>query len=278
MNTSTGERLETFIFNANTAEHLHRYAVAMELCSGKKILDIACGDGYGSKLLSFVAAEVLGVDIDLHTIEQAKNKYQNGNISFLVGSANKIPVENETVDVVVSFETLEHHNLHREMFSEIKRVLKKGGVLLISTPDKLNYSDKHSYTNPFHVKELYKSEFESLVNYFFLNTEIFSQKYSCGSLIINDLSTNSNFKIYSGDFNSLAEHNFSENSIYNICLASDSILPLISNSFFDASNIQNKLQKMQMDNLKNDYEKSFSFRVGKMITAPFRFLKRSLAK
>lgn len=66
----TGERLETFVFNETTIEHLHRYAIAMEFCSGKTVLDIACGEGYGSNLLSAKATHVTGMDADAITIEK----------------------------------------------------------------------------------------------------------------------------------------------------------------------------------------------------------------
>lgn len=63
----TGERLETFVLNDSTIEHLHRYAIAKELAQGKHVLDIACGEGYGSNLLASSARFVDGVDIDQST-------------------------------------------------------------------------------------------------------------------------------------------------------------------------------------------------------------------
>jgi 2-polyprenyl-3-methyl-5-hydroxy-6-metoxy-1,4-benzoquinol methylase len=63
---------------------------------------------------------------------------------------------------VVSFETLEHHDKHDEMFLEIKRILRPGGLLLMSTPEKLFYTDLPNVQNEFHVKELYLEEFRDL--------------------------------------------------------------------------------------------------------------------
>ena len=81
----TGERMETFVLNELTIEHLHRYALAFEFADGKKVLDIACGEGYGSNLLATKASHVSGMDIDKATIEKAKAKYDKDIAVFLWG-------------------------------------------------------------------------------------------------------------------------------------------------------------------------------------------------
>ena len=136
----TGERLETFVFNETTIEHLHRYAIAMEFCSGKTVLDIACGEGYGSNLLSAKATHVTGMDADAITIEKATAKYKRDNLYFVQSKAEKIAAADTEFDIVVSLETLEHLSDHTAMMKEIKRVMKPGGLLIISTPDK---KEKH---------------------------------------------------------------------------------------------------------------------------------------
>src|ERR1035438_3461036 len=108
----TGERLETHIYNYNTIEHLHRYAMATQLVTDKIVLDIASGEGYGSNLLSKFSKKVYGVDISAETIELASKKYLKNNLQFKVGSTSNIPIPDNTIDVVVSFETIEHHNQH----------------------------------------------------------------------------------------------------------------------------------------------------------------------
>jgi ubiquinone/menaquinone biosynthesis C-methylase UbiE len=104
----SGERIETFVLNQTTVEHLHRYGIAMQFAAGKTVLDIACGEGYGSKLLSSKALRVTGVDIDFETIANAKQKYISPNLTFTQGSADKIPVEDASIDVVISFETIDY--------------------------------------------------------------------------------------------------------------------------------------------------------------------------
>src|SRR6478672_7942172 len=125
------ERLETFGINSTSIEHLHRYAITMALVKGKTVLDIACGEGYGTYFLAQNATNILGVDIDAPTIQKAKQKYIRPNLEFRAGSALAIPEKDNSFDVVVSFETLEHVVEHGTMMGEIKRVLKPKGMLII---------------------------------------------------------------------------------------------------------------------------------------------------
>ena len=135
----TGERLETHESGQGMLEHLHRYGVALEFCRHKDVLDIASGEGYGSNLLAKVARNITGVDISADTVREASEKYatRQKNLQFIEGSAAAIPAKAASFDVVVSFETIEHHDKHEEMMAEIKRVLRPGGMLIISSPDKL---------------------------------------------------------------------------------------------------------------------------------------------
>src|SRR6476620_744587 len=131
--TWTGERLETLVLNEATIEHLHRYAIASEYVKDKIVLDIACGEGYGAALLGQKAKSVKGVDIDNATILRARLKYKMANLQFLTGKAEAVPVEDSHFDVVTCFETLEHSANHQQIISEFKRVLKPGGLLILST-------------------------------------------------------------------------------------------------------------------------------------------------
>ena len=163
----TGERYTPETSGQVQLEHLHRYAIAKELVVGKKVLDIACGEGYGSSILSTSAKKVTGVDISEYAIKHAKSKYKKKNLEFLLGSCSSIPLDDNSVDIVVSFETIEHHDQHEAMMAEIVRVMTAKGLLIISSPNKLEYSDIPAYSNPYHVKELYREELIKLLgNYF----------------------------------------------------------------------------------------------------------------
>lgn len=263
----TGERLETFIYSRDTIDHLHRYAIAKDYIKGKSVLDIASGEGYGSNLLSRDATSVIGVDIDPETVKNAAKKYNNSNLKFVVGSADLIPVDSNSIDVVVSFETLEHHDRHQEMFFEIKRVLKKEGILIISTPDKLYYSDKRNFKNPFHVKELYKNEFQDLISTHFINFQLLNQNYIKGSSIIQEDNDNQINEIFTGDYSILNKNEVLP--LYLIMIASDNNFIKQKTTIFNGYDIIDK-------KLLSTFRKSNSFRLGNLILSPLKFIKKCL--
>src|SRR5262245_7444063 len=172
----TGERFVPSVAGDIRTEHLHRYLTACRLAEGKRILDIASGEGYGSQMLAETAVSVVGVDIDQASVTHANETYKRRNLRFLIGCATQIPIDNSSVDFVVSFETIEHLTDHHQMMSEIKRVLSPGGILVISSPDKLEFSDIPGYKNPFHLRELYRSELSMLLGAHFTNHELYGQR------------------------------------------------------------------------------------------------------
>ena len=228
----TGERFLPVMGGGIELEHLHRYQIASKLVVGKRVLDIASGEGYGSFLLSSFALSVVGVDISAEAISFASSKYQVANLKYINGSCADIPLEDNMVDVVVSFETIEHHDLHEEMMREIRRVLVPGGLLIISCPDKLEYSDRVHYNNPYHIKELYYHEFASLLDRYFANKSISGQKLIYGSGI---------FSVHSSEYQNYLINDESitpttiDRAVYLIALASDSVLPSIENGIFERS-------------------------------------------
>lgn len=291
--TWTGERLETFIFSENTNEHLHRYALAMELAPGLSVLDIACGEGYGSNLLAGVAAKVAGVDIDAATIQYAAQKYQAPNLQFITGACHAIPFPDQSFDLVVSFETIEHHDQHQAMMQEIKRVLKPAGILIISSPDKKYYSDEPNYKNPFHVKELYQREFETLMAKYFKHVQHFSQRSFTGSVIVQENTPDSEpAKLYRGGYNRITHTGLQ--GIYCVAIASDQLLPTAGNSFFDGTAVLDKQFKQLKDyvtgtvteqvaaevtaRVTNQVTAIFTnnrrYRIGSVIMSPFSYLKK----
>ena len=166
----TGERfLPTESNHEMNIEHYQRYRFALQLVKGKTILDAACGEGYGSYLLSQEATHVFGMDIDAVVVSEASKKYTASNLQYLVGNVSSLPFENGSFDCVVSFETLEHIDSDSQIkfLSEIKRILKPDGILIMSSPNKAVYTDLVQGKNKFHIKELYCNEFiELLKNYF----------------------------------------------------------------------------------------------------------------
>src|SRR6185312_17504105 len=90
-------------------EHCHRYAFARRYVAGRRVLDAACGEGYGSALLADVAQTVVGVDIEPDVIANATATYgKRTNLFFEAASVTRLPLPDASVEAVVSFETIEH--------------------------------------------------------------------------------------------------------------------------------------------------------------------------
>lgn len=227
----TGERYLPEFDGDWTLEHLHRYLLACELAVGKTVLDIACGDGYGAAMLARHAAQVTGVDIDTPTVERARGKYVADNLRFLQGSATDIPLDDDSVDLVISFETIEHLMEQDRMLYEIRRVLRPEGFLIISSPDKYEYSDVPGYHNEFHLKELYRQEFEALLQKHFSRHALLGQRVVFGSLIAS--AETRPFLSWS----KVEEQGRTEglaHAVYHIAVAGDGPLPPLPSSLFRA--------------------------------------------
>jgi SAM-dependent methyltransferase len=228
----TGERYVPGVKGDIELEHLHRYLLARELCHGKDVLDLASGEGYGSAMLSSVAKCVVGVDIAHDAVQHSQRRYVRQNLRFMVGSCGKIPLSDASVDVIVSFETLEHHDRHDEMMAEVKRVLRSDGLLIISTPDKYHYSDVPGYKNEFHVKELYHHEFVGLLRRHFTNASFYGQRVVFGSFVVGKGSNVELAKIRE-EGAALAWDDEMIDPTYWIGLASDAVLPTFGSGFLE---------------------------------------------
>lgn len=182
----SGERFTTAMTGSVEQEHRHRYLFALNYCAGKRILDIASGEGYGSAMLATVAEHVTGVDISPEAIAHAKQVYAADNLTYLQGSATDIPLPDQSVDVVVSFETIEHFHDHERFLQEVRRVMRPNGLFIISSPNKEVYSESPDNHNEFHVRELTKSEFEELIGGLFKYKRSFRQKATAASLLLPD--------------------------------------------------------------------------------------------
>lgn len=230
---ATGERFLPEMQGAIALEHLHRYALAKDFAAKKIVLDIACGEGYGSAVLAGTADRVYGVDIAPDAIAHAKATYQRPNLEFLVGQCAKIPLPDCAVDLVVSFETIEHHTQHEAMFAEIKRVLRPGGIMVMSSPDKAEYTERTNHANAYHVKELYADEFQRLVERYFSCVAMLGQRVLYASAILPKGGV-SEAVHYSRDKGSAIQAvSGLVRPCYQVAIASDAALPAVVSSLFE---------------------------------------------
>ncbi|HEY6942327.1 class I SAM-dependent methyltransferase [Dokdonella sp.] len=173
----TGERFTPECVREIWYEHWHRYAFARRLAAGRRVLDAACGEGYGSALLASVAVDVVGVDIDAASVAHARARYgAHPRLRYEQADATALPFADRAFDFVVSFETLEHLAAQEALLEGFARVLADDGLLLISSPDKRTYSDQAGFRNEFHVRELYREELLALLRPHFPHVRLYGQK------------------------------------------------------------------------------------------------------
>ncbi|WP_028862526.1 methyltransferase domain-containing protein [Psychromonas aquimarina] len=145
----------------NENRHLARYHFAAQFIEpDKKVLDCACGSGYGSKLLADNRLKVTSVDLCDKAIRHARDKYRSDNIDFICRDISQIDFAANSFDAVVSLETLEHvpNDVCRQYLSNIDKFLKPGGMVVASSP-MLRYRNGQPYiTNPYHINEQPKAE------------------------------------------------------------------------------------------------------------------------
>jgi 2-polyprenyl-3-methyl-5-hydroxy-6-metoxy-1,4-benzoquinol methylase len=180
--SDTGERMLppedkeiSFVF----ARHHFAYEYARRFVSGKSVVDVGCGTGYGCSLLGKEAARVVGIDRDASAIAYCMQRYSNRNTAFISADADKLPT-NETFDVSISFQVIEHLQNPRHFLDELKKITKPGGTVLISTPNSKIAAGRKS-DNPFHVSEMSFDEFSKVISSCFANHQILGIGYASKS-------------------------------------------------------------------------------------------------
>ncbi|MET8993640.1 glycosyltransferase [Amycolatopsis sp. NPDC004169] len=179
----TGERCVPWTDDLQVIyEHYHRYAFAARFAAGKRVLDLASGEGYGSALMARSATGVVGLELDPVTVEHARRAYPG--LRFEVGSiTDPSALEGEEFDVITCFEAIEHVEEQDRLMELVRNRLAPGGVFLCSTPDTEVYSHDHGNENPYHVHELTGPAFRSLLSRSFAHVVVLRQNVAVGSLI-----------------------------------------------------------------------------------------------
>jgi 2-polyprenyl-3-methyl-5-hydroxy-6-metoxy-1,4-benzoquinol methylase len=176
----TGERLipgEVDVDLLN--EHMARYNFAARLTRGKRVLDAGCGAGYGSAELARMAAHVVAIDIAGEAVEFARAHYQLPNLVFEQASCNQLPFEDAAFELVVAFEVIEHLEDWKGFLREVRRVLAPSGQLIVSTPNKLYYTESRGTegANPFHVHEFDFEEYTRELKEVFPHVSMFLENH-----------------------------------------------------------------------------------------------------
>lgn len=153
------------------SEHVTRYMAAKPAIEGKVVLDIASGSGYGTKILAESAKFVYGVDVNEVAINYSRKNYSAKNIEYRVGDGESIPLDDNSVDVVVTFETIEHIKNYRKFLDEVQRILRPDGLLLISTPNDVEFAEG----NHFHLHEFKYNELLKLLRKYYKNIDSYFQ-------------------------------------------------------------------------------------------------------
>lgn len=159
--------------------HLMRYLFAATYAKGRRVLDAACGVGYGAfRLAAAGARRVVGIDVSPAAIAYARSHFPGPGLTFEEMDVSRLTFPVAEFDLVVSFETIEHLSGYEDFLDHVHRVLRPGGRLIISTPNKLVHPLGHWGTSsPYHVIEFFHDEFLSLLEQRFSQVRMLGQTH-----------------------------------------------------------------------------------------------------
>jgi SAM-dependent methyltransferase len=165
------------------SEHRGRYLWAAELADGLEVIDAGCGTGYGSEILAAAgASRVVGVDISTEAIEYARAASSHASNEFQLGSLHELPFADASFDLAVCFEVIEHVEEQPRAIAELRRVLKSGGLLAISSPNR----DVYPPGNPHHLHEFVPDELATALGDEFANVHLYRQSPWLAAAIFDD--------------------------------------------------------------------------------------------
>jgi SAM-dependent methyltransferase len=173
-------------------EHRARYRFAAQFAAGKRVLDVASGAGFGLQMLRQAGAEPIGVDYDAAALSEVRRLEPSA--CLVHADATRLPLADASLDVVVSFETLEHVPDAAAMVLDIRRVLKPRGVLVLSTPNRQFGPRELHVNNPYHVREFTADELRELLCKSFSKVRLYGQRPSAAYRYVPFLMIQPNFE------------------------------------------------------------------------------------
>jgi SAM-dependent methyltransferase len=168
------ERLGTDPTSELWGEHRSRYRFATQFVGGQRVLDVACGSGFGLAMLRGAGAWPVGVDYDAPTLRTIKREHPRS--ALVTADATRLPLASASLDSVVSFETIEHVPDARALLHELRRVLRPGGRLVLSTPNRAFGPLSRHTANRFHVREFTADELREMLSECFDQVQLFGQR------------------------------------------------------------------------------------------------------
>lgn len=179
MTNFTERAVPTITANFLMQEAVARYIFAKKYISlHKTVVDLACGTGYGSRILLEKSQTYIGIDINEEALTYAQKKYSGPNSSFLKMDVNNLIFKNYSFESAVAFEMIEHLDSAQIFLKEVSRILTPKGVFVVSTPNRLVQSPNGKLMSPYHTKEYDPQEFERLLKKHFSHVTIFGQRKS----------------------------------------------------------------------------------------------------
>ncbi len=160
----TGERTIPGLAEENYWFRRHEvvYLRLRALCAGRDVLEAGCGEGYGADLIASAARRVIAVDYDAAAVAHVRARYPR--VQVVAANLASLPLPDASVDVVVNFQVIEHLWDQPQFVTECLRVLRPGGLLLMSTPNRVTFSPgRDTPVNPFHTRELNAAELAELL-------------------------------------------------------------------------------------------------------------------
>lgn len=218
----TGERMipKAHYGTIMYGEHIGRYEAVVKLVEGKIVLDVASGSGYGSYELAKKAKKVIGVDVSEEAIKYSKSNYKGVNLDFIKSDGLRIPLDDKSIEVIISMETIEHIEDDNNFISELHRVLKPGGLVVISTPNDKAYPKG----NHFHYREYDKKTLVNLVQSKFKNIKVYYQTIDLAASIISDDQIDSEYSESNITVSRFSKRSI-EDCVYFMVVASDNKIP-----------------------------------------------------
>jgi SAM-dependent methyltransferase len=161
--------------------HVRCYEFAAQFTYNKdEVLDLGCGCGYGTQFLATSAGHVTGVDYDPEAIAYCTSHFSGRNLRFRVMDCRRLQFDQGSLDVVVTLQVFEHVLEWQEMLSEVRRVLKPNGVLVLSTPNRITTEIQERRAGTphysYHVNEVDAKQLGSRLKQFFASVDLFSMR------------------------------------------------------------------------------------------------------